>query len=343
MMLATALLFLIGANQALTPAPNRCANAAAAATADELAAKFDDHQFIFIGSTHGDRKIEEFLMCLVTRPAFQQRATDIVVESASSAHQGLLDRYVLALDQIAADDLAPIWLDTDHPTMWATLPQVRQFVETLREVNRSVPLSKRIRVIGGNDRADWSKVRVVEDLAPYPFKTNWMTHLLIEHLAKASGNKTLVVYGDGHIRYKGNNFMGDVEDAVGRAKLFVVGRIGALVPEERAYIAAAGDPSKPFFVEARRFPTTIPWPKSLKVGYEERSPNLAEYIDAFVYLGPEPDKDMTGSIPLTAAQKRELERRNSITSDPQRAMQVRYKGRDQWFRSHPNDFPARPN
>ena len=343
MILATALLFLIGANQASTAAPKRCANAAAAATADALAEKFDDHQFIFIGSTHGDRKIEEFLMCLVTRPAFQQRATDVVVESASSAHQNLLDRYVLTLDQIAADDLAPIWLDTDHPTMWATLPHVRQFVETLRDVNRTVPLAKRVRLVGGNDRTDWSKVRIVEDLAPYPFKTNWMTHLLIEHLAKSPGNKTLVVYGDGHIRYKGNNFMGDVEFAVGRAKLFVVGRIGELVPEERAYLAAAGDPSKPFFVEARRFPTTIPWPKSLKISHEERSPNLAEYIDAFVYLGPEPDKDMTGSLPLTTAQKRELERRNAITSDHQRTMQVRYKGRDQWFRAHPNDFPARPN
>lgn len=43
-----------------------------------------------------------------------------------------------------------------------------------------------------------------------------------------------------------------------------------------------------------------------------------------VYLGPEPDKDMTGSLPLTAAQKRELERRDSITSDPQRSMRARY-------------------
>lgn len=186
-------------------------------------------------------------------------------------------------------------------------------------------------------------MRVTEDLAPYPFKTNRMTHLMIDHLAKTPGNKTLVVYGDGHIRYKGNNFMGDVEFAVGRAKLFVIGRIGDLVPEERAYLRAAGDPSKPFFVEARRFPTNIPWPQSLRISHEERSTNLADYIDAFVYLGPEPDKDLTGSIPLTPAQKRELERRKAINSDPQRSMQVRYKGRDQWFRGHPNDFPPRPN
>ena len=144
MILATAVLLLIAtiqpeANQASRPVPNRCASAAAAGAADALAAKFDDHQFIFIGSTHGDLKIEEFLMCLVTRPAFHQRATDIVVESAGSGQQRLIDRYVLTLDDIAANDLAPVWFDTDHPTMWATLPQVRQFAETLREVNRTLP------------------------------------------------------------------------------------------------------------------------------------------------------------------------------------------------------------
>ena len=335
MTVATVFLFL------LIGAATPCQSDAAAAAADALAAKFDDHQFIFIGSTHGDLKIEQFLACLVTRPVFQQRATDIVTEWASSGHQDLLDRYILTLDHV--DDLTPIWFDTDAPTMWTTLPQVRQFVETLRAVNKSLPLAKRIRLVGGNQGVDWTKVRITEDLAPYPFKTNLMPHLLVEHLAKQPGNKTLVVYGDAHIHYKGNNFMGDLELALGRSKLFVVGRIGDLNPDERSYLAAAGDPSKPFFVDARRFPTTIPWPRSLRVSYEERSTNLADYVDAFVYLGPEPDKDMRGSIPLTAVQQRELDRRNSISSDPQRSMKARFGGRDQWFRAHPNDFPPRPH
>ena len=51
MILATALLMLTSF------AANPCQSAAAAETADALAAKFDDHQFVFIGSTHGDLKI----------------------------------------------------------------------------------------------------------------------------------------------------------------------------------------------------------------------------------------------------------------------------------------------
>ena len=328
--------------QAPPAASGRCSTLAAAAVADALAAKFDDHQFIFIGSTHGDVKIDEFLMCLVKRPAFKRRVTDIVVEWASSGHQRLLDRYLLTLDEFPADNLAPIWFDTDAPTMWTTLPHVRQFVETLREVNKTLPRANRIRLVGGNEGVDWAKVRAAEDLAPYPFKTNLMPHLIIEHLAKTPENKTLVVYGDGHIRYRGNNFMGDLEAALGRDKLFVVGRIGELRAEERAYLAAVGDPAQPFFVEAQRFPKTPAWPASLRISFEERSERLADYIDAFVYLGPEPDRNLIGSIPLSAAQERELARRNSIRSDPQRTMRARYQGREQWFRAHPNDFPARP-
>lgn len=322
----------------------QCPNPAAATAADALAAKFDTHQFVLIGSTHGDAKIEEFLMCLVSRPSFQQKGTDIVVEwaSSSAANQRLLDRYVLSLEEIRADDLGPIWLDTDHPSMWASLSQVRQTVETLRAVNKTLPAAKRIRLIGGSDGVDWSKVKLVDDLGPYPFKTNFMQHLLIEHLAKTPGNKTLVVYGDAHIRIAGSTFMGEVAHAVGRTKLFIVGRIGELRPDERAYLAAAGDPNKPFFVDARQFPSNIPWPQSLRMQNEERSRSLANYIDGFVYLGPEPDRDLTGTIKLSEAQQRELARRNSIISDPQRSMRARYQHRDQWFRGHPNDFPSRP-
>lgn len=332
----------VGVTQTLSTAPGQCFSPAAAAAADALAAKFDDHQFVFIGSTHGDAKIDEFLMCLVSRPAFKQRVTDIVVEWASSGQQRLLDRYLLTLDTVSVADLAPIWLDTDSPTLWTTLPNVRQFVETLREVNKTLPAAKRIRLVGGNEGIDWAKVRVADDLAPYPFKTNLMPHLITEHLAKSPGNRTLVVYGDAHIRYQGNNFMGELEEALGRSKLFVVGRIGELRPEERRYLAAVGEPDKPFFVEARRFPTNIPWPVSLRTSFEERSEKLADYIDAFVYLGPERDRDLTGAIPLSATQRQELDRRNSIMSVPQRTMRARYQGRGQWFRAHPNDVSPRP-
>jgi hypothetical protein len=318
-----------------------CADSAIRAPADSLAARFDAHQFVFIGSTHGDLKIEQFLGCLITRPTFTRRVTDIVVEWAGSGQQRLIDRYILALEPIPEDSLAPIWLDTDAPTLWTTLPQVRQTMRTLRDVNSTLPAAKRIRLLGGNDGVDWTKVRVAEDLAPYPFKTNFLPHLLVEHLAKMPDRRTLVVYGDCHIHYGASTFMGDVIASLGRRQLFVTGRIGELAPAERDFLAATGDPTQPFFAVAERFPKNVRLPASLRVCGEEAS-RAPDYIDGFVYLGPTPDRSLIDSIPLTADQRRELARRASIMSDPQRTMRARYQGRARWFRDHPNDVPPPP-
>jgi hypothetical protein len=137
--------------------------------------------------------------------------------------------------------------------------------------------------------------------------------------------------------------MRDLEVALGRAKWFVVGRINELVPAERAFLTAVGTPEKPFFAAADRVRSNIAAPASLLVCTGERSGALSDYLDGFVYLGPEPDRSLLGSIPLTAAQLTELERRSNISrSDPQRTMRARFSGRDQWFAAHPKDFPP-PN
>src|SRR4051812_17516829 len=185
----------------LSAPANPCATPAAAAAADGVAVKFDTHQFVFIHATHGTAKIDEFLMCLVSRPAFARRATDIVAEWASGAQQALLDEYLVTMTEVSSLDLVPVWLDTDTPGVWATLPTLRQLLDTVRQVNAALPAARRIRLIGGNDRIQWRTVQRVEDLVAYPFKTNWMEHLLLEHLAKDTGNRTLVVYGDGHIHH----------------------------------------------------------------------------------------------------------------------------------------------
>jgi len=250
---------------------------------------------------------------------------------------------LLEIEPISADSLACIWFDTDAPTLWTTLPQVRRFLEALRDVNRALPAAGRIRLIGGNEGIDWSKVRVPEDLAPYPFKTNLVPHLLIEHLAKTPHNRTLVVYGDCHIHWRGNNFMGQVEAALGRDNLFVVGRINDLTAADRGFLASLGNLEKPFFVRANRFPPNSSGPASLRVCTGEDSGTIADYMDAFVYLGPKPDRSLIGSIALTAAQQREVERRTAILrADPERTMRARFQGRDRWFATHPNDLAPRP-
>ena len=104
-----------------------------------------------------------------------------------------------------------------------------------------------------------------------------------------------------------------------------------------------GDTTSPFFVDASSVPES-PWAPSLRANGNESSLRLSDYIDGVLYLGPERDRLLTGALPLTTDQQRELARRNSIKfgSDPQTSVRKRYEGRAQWFRDHPRELPVRP-
>jgi len=263
-----------------------CASPAQAATADSMAALFDEHRFVFIGSTHGDEKIHQFLLCLLSRPGFQRRVTDVVVEWASPAHQRLMDRYLLTLDPVSLDSLRAAWFDTDYPPLWATIPQVPEFFEAVRGINEQLPAPRRLRVVGGNEPVIWSAVQTTPDLAPFPYKSNTI-HLLLEHLAPRSEARALVVYGIAHVYHDGGTMMASLEDGVDRDQLFVVGTIHTLREGERERVARYGNPDQPFFLRAASFPEEGPRPEDFF--YAEKGP-LASHIDAMVYLGPAPDR-----------------------------------------------------
>jgi hypothetical protein len=327
--------------------PMSCTAPGVAEAADGVAAQFERHQFVYISSTHGDAKIDEFLSCLVARPGFTRRVTDIIAEwaSASVSNQRLMDRYFLALEPIPVDSLWTVWLDTDNPTVWATLPSLRYFFESLRAVNATLPAAKRIRLLGGSDNTEWSKVRTVQDLAAYPFKTNLMEHFLPEHLAKVPGNRTLVVYGDGHTRHNGGWFVTQVDYAIGREKSYVLGVLHERNAGEEAWLRQVGPVDRPFFVTSDKFPGGAGggFPTLLRAGAESsNSTRLTDYIDGLLYLGPERSRAMIGAIPMSAAMQKELARRAAIMSDGRATMDARYSGRSTWFARHPNEFESRP-
>ena len=105
-------------------ADTACASPALGAVADRVAEAFDEHPFVFLGSTHGSAKIHNFLLCLLSRRAFQQRARDVLVEFANPVHQRLMDRYLLALEAVPEDSLQQAWFDTGYPQLWMSLPQI---------------------------------------------------------------------------------------------------------------------------------------------------------------------------------------------------------------------------
>lgn len=316
-----------------------CSSPALAEVADSVAAAFDTHRFVFIGSTHGGKKSHDFLLCLLSRPAFQRRATDVLVEWGNPVHQALVDRYLLTLDPVPLDSLRPVWVDTDAPQLWGRLPLIPELYEAVRSINGGLDPARRIRVLGGCEPIDWSAVTTAADVARYPFKNNWAAHVIAEHFAPDPERRLLVVYGDGHIHHNGGSMMGNLYATIGRAELFVVGTIDSLEPGDEELVARLGDAARPFFVSGDRLPAAGPYPRAL---FYARDNPLAQHVDAVAYLGPEPDRDLSNQMELTEEEKAEVARRDAIKGDLRELLQLRLGNRDRWFRSHPDDLPRDP-
>ena len=322
---------------AITPA---CSSPGLAQVADSIAAAFDAHQFVFLGSTHGGTKPHDLLLCLLSRPGFQRRTTDVLVEWGNPVHQALVDRHLLALDPVPIDSLRPVWVDTDAPNLWGRLPLIPEFYEAVRSINRQLDPRRRIRVLGGCEPIDWASVRSAADVATYPYKNNWAAHVIAEHFAGAGGageRRLLVVYGDAHNHHNGGPMMSDLEARIARDRLFVIGTISDANDAE--HVARLGDRSRPFYLAAGRLPSQGPYPRDL---FYAREDPLASHVDAVVYLGPEPDRDMANQTELTAREQAEVARRDSIKGDLRQLMRMRLENRPRWFPLHPNDLPSDP-
>jgi hypothetical protein len=308
-----------------------------AVVADSVAAQFDTHQFVFMGSTHGWRKQHDFQLCVLSRPAFQRRATDVMVEWANPVYQNLVDRYLLKLEPIPIDSLAPVWIDSDAPDLWGRLTLMPAFYEAVRTMNEHLEPTRRIRVIGGNEPIDWSKVQTQEDVARYPYKSNWAAHVIMEHYAPEPSRKLFVIYGEGHVNRRGT-LTAEARQKVSLDQWFMVGVIRERGADDEL-IAKMGDPAQPFYAGTAGLVADPPYPRDLSIA---RQQPLAAVMNAVVYLGPEPDRSMSHAVDLTPAQQAEIARRDQIKGDLRQLMQLRYGHRTGWFRAHPNDIPPRP-
>jgi len=308
-----------------------------AAVADSVAAQFDRHQFVFMGSTHGWKKQHDFQLCLLSRPDFQRRVTDVLVEWGNPVYQDLVDRYLLKLEPIPIDSLAPVWVNTDAPDLWGRLTLMPSFYETVRAINTRLAPDRRIRIIGGNEPINWSNVQTQEDVARNAFKSNWAAHVIMEHFAPEPSHKLFTIYGEGHVNRRGT-LTADARRKVSLDQWFMVG----LIRERGAdgeLISRLGDAAQPFYVGTDKLPTAPPYPRDLAIG---REASLASVMNAIVYLGPEPDRSMSHAAELTPAQQAELARQLRIKGDLRQLMQMRFGHRADWFRTHPQDLPPRP-
>ena len=199
-----------------TPAPHGAGRlsawtataAGAARAAGELAASdalaatieaLDRYPLVAFGEEHRNEAQHALLRALVRDPSFPAVADDVVVEFGNARYQRLVDRYVNGA-RVPLGEVQKAWLQTtQRPTrVWAA-PMYRQFFQTVRTVNRSLPRASRIRVVLGDPPIDWRKVRTQDDYERWIGRRTEHYISVVERQVLAKGHHALLIAGGAHL------------------------------------------------------------------------------------------------------------------------------------------------
>ena len=166
-----------------------------------ITADFKQHPVVIIGEAHWLKEAGDFYIRLVRDPEFQRTVQDIVVEFASRNNQPLLDRYISGQD-VPVQDLRKIWRDTTKVASWES-PIYARWLAAIREVNRTLPVSRRLRVLAGDTAVDWSRIHSHSDWAALGNNNVSFADVINEQVLKKK-HRALVVLGTNHVTKSGD-------------------------------------------------------------------------------------------------------------------------------------------
>src|SRR5215211_8160942 len=106
---------------------------------------------------HWNLQSHAYRLSLLRDRRLAEAVNDIVVEFGDARYQEVIERYVAGGD-VPSDELRHVWEDTTMTNTVFDMPIYEEFFRTVREVNRSVPAVKRLRVLLGDPPVDWAKI-----------------------------------------------------------------------------------------------------------------------------------------------------------------------------------------
>jgi hypothetical protein len=163
-----------------------------------ILAAFERSPIVGFGERHRSSTCHAFLRELIRDPRFAATVRDIVVEFATPFHQDILDRFVVdGADDVDERELRTVWQDTTQLLVWDA-PIYRELLVTVRDVNRTLPRDRRVRVLGGDPPIDWSKVHTPSDYGPFGARDPDYVKV-IEREVLAKHRKALLVIGAMHL------------------------------------------------------------------------------------------------------------------------------------------------
>lgn len=166
-----------------------------------IVAACKEHQVVIIGEAHWLGEAGDVYVRLVRDPQFQSTVQDIVVEFASRNSQPLLDRYIAGED-IPVQDVQRIWRDTTKVASWES-PIYARWLAAIRDANRVLPASRRMRVLAGDTAIDWSRIHNHPDWASLGDNNVSFADVIVEEVLKKK-HHALVVLGTNHVTKSGD-------------------------------------------------------------------------------------------------------------------------------------------
>lgn len=200
-----------------------------------------------------------------------------------------------------------IWRDTTKCASWES-PIYAQWLAAIREVNRALPVSRRLRVLAGDTPVGWSRIRSHSDWAGLGDNNVSFAEVITEQVLKKK-HRALVVLGTNHVTKSGDRDGGE-NTATKIESRYPGSTLVALLIYHRTLDNAAqeslrlNDQTPPVLFD-------LTAPHLSKLADQDGSP-LITTADALLYLGPPDSLQMVpppvGS--LEATYLKEVDRRS---------------------------------
>jgi hypothetical protein len=158
---------------------------------------FRTHDIVALGEgRHNNEQGHAFRLALIRDPRFAAAVNDIVVESGSSTHQAVMDRFIRG-ESVPDKELRLAWQDTTQADGTWDIPMYEEFFRAVRTVNASLPTERKLRVLLGDPPFDWEHATREESIR-ISLRRDPFAAELIQREVLAKKRRALVVYGDSH-------------------------------------------------------------------------------------------------------------------------------------------------